>query len=105
MLVGADDTEIFDIVFAVNEACSNAIEHPVDVRGMAIGLEAELVDERVVVIISDRGRWKAESTSQNRGRGLGLMRAFMESVEIVPSSDGTSVRLERTISRGVTSQR
>ena len=53
---------------------------------------------RVVIVVSDSGRWKSESTSRDRGRGLGLMRALMESVEIVPSSDGTSVRLERTLS-------
>jgi anti-sigma regulatory factor (Ser/Thr protein kinase) len=94
---GGQDAEIFEIVFAVNEACSNAIEHPIDVQGDHIALDAELTSGRVAIVVNDRGRWKTESTSRDRGRGLELMHAFMEKVEIVQSSDGTSVRLERNL--------
>lgn len=96
---GADEREIFDIVFAVNEACSNAIEHPLDVQDDEIELKAELTDGRVTIIVNDSGRWKTESNSRYRGRGLDLMHAVMESVDVVQSSDGTSIRLERAISR------
>jgi anti-sigma regulatory factor (Ser/Thr protein kinase) len=95
---GGHEEEIFEIVFAVNEACSNAIEHPLDVQAEEIGLDAELSSGRVAIVVNDRGRWRSESASRDRGRGLELMHAFMEKVEIVQSSDGTSVRLERTLS-------
>jgi serine phosphatase RsbU (regulator of sigma subunit)/anti-sigma regulatory factor (Ser/Thr protein kinase) len=93
----ADDEEIFDIVFAVGEACSNAIEHPLDVRDAEIGLEAQIADGRVAIVINDSGRWKAETSSSDRGLGLKFMHAMMEKVEVVRSSDGTSVRLERAL--------
>ena len=95
----ADEREIFDIVFAVNEACSNAIEHPLDVQDDEIELKAELTDGRVTIIVNDNGRWKTESNSRYRGRGLDLMHAVMENVDVIQSSDGTSIRLERAISR------
>jgi anti-sigma regulatory factor (Ser/Thr protein kinase) len=94
---GAGEEEIFDIVFAVNEACANAIEHPLDVRDAEIGLEAQITDGRVAIVINDSGRWKGESTSSDRGLGLKFMHAMMERVEVVRSSDGTSVRLERML--------
>ena len=95
---GAHDDEIFDIVFAVNEACSNAVEHPLDVKGDEIQLAAELTDGRVAIVVNDGGRWKTGSDSRYRGRGIQLMHSLMESVDVVQSSDGTSVRLERAIS-------
>jgi serine phosphatase RsbU (regulator of sigma subunit) len=94
---GAHTDEIFEIVFAVNEACSNAVEHPLDVRDTKIGLEAEIANGRVAIVVNDGGRWRADSTSMDRGRGLGFMNELMEHVEIVRSSDGTSVRLERAL--------
>ncbi len=95
---GAHDDEIFDIVFAVNEACSNAVEHPLDVQDDEIQLAAELTDGRVAIVVNDGGRWKSESDSRYRGRGIQLMHSLMENVDVVQSSDGTSVRLERAIS-------
>jgi anti-sigma regulatory factor (Ser/Thr protein kinase) len=99
---GAHADEIFDIVFAVNEACSNAIEHPLDVQDTKIALEAEIVNGRVAVVVNDGGRWRVDSTSRERGRGLGFMNKLMENVEIVRSSDGTSVRLERALAGAAT---
>jgi anti-sigma regulatory factor (Ser/Thr protein kinase) len=81
----------------VNEACANAIEHPLDVRDAEIGLEAQIADGRVAIVVNDSGRWKGESTSRDRGLGLKFMHAMMERVEVVRSSDGTSVRLERML--------
>ncbi len=95
---GAHDDEIFDIVLAVNEACSNAVEHPLDVQGDEIQLAAELTAGRVAIVVNDGGRWKTESDSRYRGRGIQLMHSLMEKVDVVQSSDGTSVRLERAIS-------
>ncbi|HEX4518943.1 MAG TPA: SpoIIE family protein phosphatase [Gaiellaceae bacterium] len=94
---GAHADEIFDIVVAVNEACSNAIEHPVDASDNQIGLEAEISDGRLAIVVNDAGRWRSARASRNRGRGLMFMNELMESLEIGRSSDGTSVRLERVI--------
>src|SRR5262249_59414574 len=57
---GAREDEIFDILVAVNEACSNAIEHPVGRSRPDVMLDAELVDSAVSIVIADYGRWRSE---------------------------------------------
>jgi anti-sigma regulatory factor (Ser/Thr protein kinase) len=94
--VGADDREIAEIVTACGEAATNAIEHawaggvaPFEVRG-----QAERGEVRIA--IRDHGVWRAPRAG-DQGRGLALMRALMDSVEVTPSPGGTTVRLERTL--------
>ena len=94
---GAADDEIFDIVVAVNEACSNAIEHPVERDGPDVGLEAEVLDGSVSIDIRDHGRWRPAGPRNDRGRGLEFMRALMENVDVARSPDGTHVRLRRQL--------
>ena len=91
---GAGDEETYDIVVACQEACANAVEHaygpgPRRARARARRVYA---DGRVSVTISDRGRWRP-SRSENRGRGLPMMRALMDTVEVRRRDDGTDVVL------------
>ena len=46
----------------------------------------------------DGGRWRAPRGT-HRGRGLPLMRALMETVDVQHTDDGTVVVLERTLAR------
>jgi GAF domain-containing protein/anti-sigma regulatory factor (Ser/Thr protein kinase) len=94
---GARDHEIFDILVAVNEACSNAIEHPVGRERPDVLLEAELADSAVAIAIRDYGRWRAPGPRGDRGRGLEFMDALMEDVEVRRSADGTTVHLTRKL--------
>ena len=78
-----------DILLAVSEAVSNAIEHAyldqpsglVEIRG---GVETTPGGQRrVTVIVRDHGRWRPVPLhSENRRRGIPLMRACMENVTI-----------------------
>jgi anti-sigma regulatory factor (Ser/Thr protein kinase) len=78
-----------DIVLAVSEAVSNAVEHAyldqpsglVEIRG---GVETTLGGQRrVTVIVRDHGRWRPVPVhDENRRRGIPLMRACMDSVTI-----------------------
>jgi serine/threonine-protein kinase RsbW len=93
-----------DIVLAVSEAVSNAIEHAyrddqfpkvVDVSG-----EVEAVpggQRRVTVIVRDHGRWRPPPLDhENRRRGIPLMRACVDTVTIGQPDDdrtGTAVVL------------
>ena len=93
-----------DIVLAVSEAVSNAIEHAyrdgqlpevVDVSG---GVEAVRGGQRrVTVIVRDYGRWRPPPTDhENRRRGIPLMRACVDTVTIGQPDDdrmGTAVVL------------
>ena len=53
-------------------------------------------DGRVSLTVSDRGRWRP-SRGENRGRGLPMMRALMDTVDIRQSADGTDVVLAKRL--------
>ena len=93
---GAGDEESYDIVVACQEACANAVEHAYGPAPAEIGLDAIHADGRISVTISDRGSWRP-SRSENRGRGLPMMRALMDTVDVRQSEDGTDVVLTRRL--------
>ena len=61
-----------------------------------IELEAIYADGRVSLTVSDRGRWRP-SRGENRGRGLPMMRALMDTVDVRQSADGTDVVLAKRL--------
>lgn len=83
-----------DIVLAVSEAVSNAIEHAyldqptglVEIRG---GVEMTPGGQRrVTIIVRDYGRWRPVPTHhEHRRRGIPLMRACMDTVTIGQPAD------------------
>ncbi len=101
--VGAADDEIFDILVAVNEACSNAIEHPIPGLGAAatdqriVFVEGKVVRREVSIVVRNPGRWKPSGPSGDRGRGLEFMDVLMEGVEVIRSPNETAVHLRRRL--------
>jgi anti-sigma regulatory factor (Ser/Thr protein kinase) len=96
--IGASSSEVNEILLAANEACMNVIEHAYDSdlrRGFT--LEGHLDAQTVVLLVRDEGRW-SEVQARGRGRGLKLMEALMDSVQLSFSSEGTIVVLRRTLS-------
>lgn len=85
-----------DIVLAVNEAATNCVEHAYrDGDEGVILVEATAADGRIVVCVSDRGEWRTPSTEPTtRGRGLPIIRAVGDGVEVVGSTLGTTVRID-----------
>jgi PAS domain S-box-containing protein len=86
-----------EIILACSEAAANAMEHaygtregPVRVRGWRDG-------EQVSLSVRDSGSWRPPRQTE-RGRGLGVIDAVMDSVEITRGDDGTEVRLIRELS-------
>jgi serine phosphatase RsbU (regulator of sigma subunit)/anti-sigma regulatory factor (Ser/Thr protein kinase) len=98
---GAGSDEIYDITVAVQEAAANAVEHAYAPGVAAFSVEAEHREGEVAITITDRGRWR-EPRGQNRGRGFPLMRGLMGSVEVLPTEDGTSVVMRRTLEKAAT---
>ena len=92
-----DDCAAFAI--AVTEACANAIEHAYGLRDETIELRAWLEDGVATVTIRDHGSWR-ESRGGNRGRGIPIMREFMDEVSVDPTDQGTTVRLARRLRTG-----
>jgi GAF domain-containing protein/anti-sigma regulatory factor (Ser/Thr protein kinase) len=95
---GASEDETFDITVASQEACANAVEHAYGPGRRSFSLEATIEGDRVRVAVRDDGRWRTPRGT-NRGRGLPLMRALMETVDVRQAEAGTVVVLERTLER------
>ena len=93
-----DDDQQFNVLVAVGEAVSNAIEHPSDRTHDLIEIEARIDDHELVVSIRDGGRWKDQS-SNRRGRGLWLMRELVQDVKISQAADGTLVEIREKFSQ------
>jgi PAS domain S-box-containing protein len=92
---GLDEETCQDVIVAVVEAASNAIEHPHDPRSPVFRVEGRVDGEELVVRIFDSGRWREPSLWTDRGRGLFFMGELMSNVEIREGDAGTEVVLRR----------
>jgi len=95
---GAEPDEIYDITVAVQEASANAVEHAYAPGTAVFEVEAEHADGVITFVIRDRGNWRAPRGT-HRGRGLAMMRALMEDVDVKHDDRGTIVVLRRTLGR------
>jgi serine phosphatase RsbU (regulator of sigma subunit)/anti-sigma regulatory factor (Ser/Thr protein kinase) len=98
---GASEVETQDVLVACGEALSNAVEHAYP--GEHAG-EVELhvtrdPDGLLVASVRDFGHWRAPAAEGDRGRGIVLMEALMDAVEIVRGRAGTRVSMRRRIER------
>jgi serine/threonine-protein kinase RsbW len=94
---GVDDAVIADVLVAVTEAASNAMEHAYGNDDTRTVVVEGLVGADLVLTVRDRGRWTGQLRRPERGRGLPLMRSMMDSVDIEPSDQGTIVRMRRSL--------
>ena len=92
--VAALDTE--ELVLAVSEATSNAIEHAGRPE-LPVVLTAELRGEELVLAVRDHGRWRPPSVRPERGRGMSILRGVTDSIEVHRRSGGTEVRMRRRL--------
>ncbi|MBF6088082.1 SpoIIE family protein phosphatase [Nocardia cyriacigeorgica] len=88
-----------DLVAAANEAASNSIEHAYrDTGSGVVELSARCDTETVEIRVTDTGNWKPQSADRGyRGRGLDMMRALTEELDIDHSGSGTRVRMSVTL--------
>lgn len=88
-----------DLVAAANEACSNSVEHAYrDTEPGRVTLTATCEGDRVVIEISDFGRWIPTPTDPGyRGRGVEMMRVLTEDLEFSHDENGTRVRMWVTL--------
>jgi PAS domain S-box-containing protein len=96
----SDDTEIAEILTATGEAAANAIEHGGSVAGgPPFEVSGRLDGDEVEIVVRDSGGWRERRRSEG-GRGLVLMRALMDSVDVDSTPDGTTVRMRRRLAAG-----
>ncbi len=92
-----------DILLAVSEAVTNAIEHGSRCdASKLVSVQASVRDQGVTAKISDSGRW-IDSTPRadipsHRGRGLLLMNGLADSVSIARTAEGTHITMEFDVS-------
>ncbi len=97
--VAISDTLAYDIVLAVNEACTNSAEHAY--RGARRGkmrVQADIDDSEIHVDVSDFGSWKIPAADPgSRGRGLALIRELSDRVELDRGPAGTTIRMSFSV--------
>jgi serine phosphatase RsbU (regulator of sigma subunit)/anti-sigma regulatory factor (Ser/Thr protein kinase) len=99
---GADRSEAQQVVLACGEAAANAVEHAYGPGQASFEVVAEHRDGAVTVEVRDFGEWRTPR-GVDRGRGLVLMQALMDEVDIDRRPDGTSVRMRRRVAVGAAS--
>jgi anti-sigma regulatory factor (Ser/Thr protein kinase) len=84
-----------DVVLVVNEACTNVIEHAyAGQRTGTVQLEVQCMDGEVRVRVADTGLWQPPVKNPgNSGRGLMLIRAIADSVDMDSTPAGTTVHM------------
>jgi anti-anti-sigma factor len=98
---GGSDEDTLAVRFSVLEAVSNVIEHAYpDVPG-SVRVEGLHDDAgRICMTVTDTGQWVPPPVRPNcRDRGFSLIRSSMDTVEIERTATGTSVLMDRTLSR------
>jgi serine/threonine-protein kinase RsbW len=91
---GAPPEVAADLTLAAHEAAANVVEHAYPNGGDVI-VRARRDDGSLLVVVQDKGHWRAPSRTDQRGRGLTVMRRLVDDVEIAPLASGTTVFLRR----------
>jgi anti-sigma regulatory factor (Ser/Thr protein kinase) len=88
-----------DVLLAVGEAASNAVEHAV--RGTARDVHLEVTawatNTGLTLTVKDNGHWHAPRRSAQRGHGSRLMSALVDTVTITPTPQGTTVEMRKEL--------
>jgi anti-sigma regulatory factor (Ser/Thr protein kinase) len=94
--VGASDTEAYETLVAVGEACANAVAHAYPPGEASYVVEALRLDDGLEVRVRDFGAWRPPR-SGSQGRGLMLIEQLMDEVEIDRGRAGTIVKMKRVL--------
>ncbi len=108
--LGVDDESVYDILLAATEACTNVLQHSGrDVRGFAVvtsvgavSCQVQVADEGVGTAPREPARGEPGETAiaqlPESGRGLAVMRAFVDKVTLDSSPGrGTVVTLHKQV--------
>ena len=105
---GFDEDEVMQISMAVREAAVNAVLHGNAYDpGKKVRVEFERTGGDLVITIRDQGKGldlakipdptSAENLMKTSGRGIFLIRSFMDEVLINPSQTGTEIKLVKHV--------
>jgi serine phosphatase RsbU (regulator of sigma subunit)/anti-sigma regulatory factor (Ser/Thr protein kinase) len=100
LLRGLEQQERDDALLALSEACNNAIEHAYDGTAGTISVFLRHDADVLRIVVDDEGTWRAPRRTEERGRGLLIMRSLMQEAEVIHKRRGTRVVLERRLESG-----
>jgi len=89
--LGLDEETVSALMIASGEAVNNVIEHAYGALPGVVSLRAVPAEGQLRVAVQDRGRWRPERAHNTGGRGLDLIRALADEVDIVTAPAGTTV--------------
>ncbi len=95
---GVADMAANEVLIACGEACANAIEHAYGFRNdRVVEVAGILTKGAISLTIRDRGTWKQPGRTDERGRGIAIMRALSDQVRVEPGPDGTVVTMVKRV--------
>ncbi|HEX5346408.1 MAG TPA: SpoIIE family protein phosphatase [Pseudonocardiaceae bacterium] len=94
--VGAAPRTVADLLVAVGEASTNAVEHAYGPGGGTVSVHLELQMPDVLATVRDTGRWRPPR-GENRGRGTMFMRNCSDDLRIDHGPTGTNVVIRRRL--------
>ena len=97
--MGATDIESFELLTACGEACTNAIRHASGPLRSDFEVHAGVFEGGVEISVRDQGTWRERRTDVG-GRGLPIIEAYVDELDVRPSPAGTEVRMRRRLERG-----
>ncbi|SCX54253.1 Signal transduction histidine kinase [Klenkia marina] len=86
------EDQAYDLLVAVGEAVTNAVEHAQRPTEPVVDLRIVVDEDVVVATVTDTGQWRERVSSMDRGRGSTLMAAVGE-VSVLPGAEGTTVTI------------
>ena len=94
--VGAAPRTVADLLIAVGEAATNAVEHAYGPGGGTVTVHMELQLPDVLATVRDKGRWRPPR-AEGRGRGILFMRNCSDDLRIDHGPTGTNVVIRRRL--------
>lgn len=94
--VDASPRTVADLLIAIGEACSNAVEHAYGPGGGNVMVHLELQTPDILATIRDTGRWRPPK-KEDGGRGTLFMRNCCDDLRIDHGPTGTSVVVRHRI--------
>lgn len=96
LAVDAPPRVVANLLVAVGEACTNAIEHAYGPEGGIVTVHLELQPPDVVATVRDTGQWRSPH-GKDRGRGTLFMRDCVDDLRIDQGPQGTKVVIRRSL--------
>jgi anti-sigma regulatory factor (Ser/Thr protein kinase) len=96
---GVDEDQAYDLMLAVCEAATNAIEHAQSPTEPFFDVTARVGADQIRISVRDYGQWRERAASMDRGRGGTLMSAVGE-ITATPSPEGTTVVITSPLAAG-----